>query len=88
MKNISEPVIPLCHLNDFGERMSESWPPKEISLDTGKRVLFLTKDLELIKRQLYDGLNLKMSDVSPEDLLDDIKKSGLQSIYQILNIKS
>ena len=76
-KNISEPVIPLCHLNNFGERMSESWPPKEISLDPGKRVLFLTKDLELIKRQLYDGLNLKMSDVSPEDLLDDINTDAM-----------
>ena len=76
-KNISEPVIPLCHLNNFGERMSESWPPKKISLDPGKRVLFLTKDLELIKRQLYDGLNLKMSDVSPEDLLDDINTDAM-----------
>ena len=57
--------------------MSESWPPKEISLDAGKRVLFLTKDLELIKRQLYDGLNLKMSDVSPEDLLDDINTDAM-----------
>ena len=52
--------------------MTESWPPEQISLTPGKRVLFLTKDLGLIKRQLYDGLNLKMSDISPEDLLDDI----------------
>ena len=50
----------------------ESWPPEEISLTPGKRVLFLTKDLGLIKSQLYDGLNLKMSDLSQEDLLDDI----------------
>ena len=48
------------------------WPPEKITLSPGKRVLFLTKDLGLIKRQLYDGLNLKMSDLSPEDLLDDI----------------
>ena len=52
--------------------MTESWPPEQISLTPGKRVLFLTKDLGLIKRQLYDGLDLKMSDISPEDLLDDI----------------
>ena len=52
--------------------MSDSWPPNKISISPGKRVLFLTKDLDLIKRQLYDGLDLKMSDVSPEDLLDDI----------------
>ena len=52
--------------------MTDSWPPGKISLSPGKRVLFLTKDLGLIKQQLYDGLNLKMSDLSPEDLLDDI----------------
>ena len=52
--------------------MTENWPPDEISLTPGKRVLFLTKDLSLIKRQLYDGLDLQMSDISPEDLLDDI----------------
>ena len=52
--------------------MTVNWPPEKISLSPGKRVLFLTKDLDLIKQQLYDGLNLKMSDVSPEDLLDDI----------------
>lgn len=52
--------------------MTENWPPKNVSLSPGKRVLFLTKDLGLIKRQLYDGLDLKMSDLSPKDLLDDI----------------
>ena len=52
--------------------VSENWPPEEVRLSPGKRILFLTKDLSLIKRQLYDGLNLKMSDVSPESLLDDI----------------
>ena len=52
--------------------MSEQWPPKNISLTPGKRVLFLTKDLELIRKQLYEGVNLKMSDLSVEDLLDDI----------------
>ena len=52
--------------------MTDSWPPRKINLSPGKRVLFLTKDLALIKQQLYDGLNLKMSDIAPEDLLDDI----------------
>lgn len=52
--------------------VSENWPPEEVRLSPGKRILFLTKDLSLIKRQLYDGLNLKMSDISPESLLDDI----------------
>ncbi len=43
-----------------------------IRLTPGKRVLFLTKDLELIKRQLYEGVNLRMEDLRVEDLLDDI----------------
>lgn len=46
--------------------------PKTIKLSADKRVLFLTKDLELIKKQLYEGLNLQMADLKVEDLLDDI----------------
>jgi 3-isopropylmalate/(R)-2-methylmalate dehydratase large subunit len=46
--------------------------PKNIKLTPGKRVLFLTKDLGLIKKQLYEGLNLQMKDLKVEDLLDDI----------------
>ena len=48
------------------------WPPKRVGLTPGKRVLFLTKDLNLIRKQLYDGLNLRMEDFSVDDLLDDI----------------
>ncbi len=53
-------------------RVSESWPPEQVSLTPGKRVLFLTKDLELIRKQLYEGLNLQMEDLEVDDLLDDI----------------
>ena len=62
-------------MDAFCERMvamRENWPPQKIALAKNKRVLFLTKDLDLIKRQLYDGLNLHMSDINPDDLLDDI----------------
>jgi len=52
--------------------LSEQWPPAEIALTPGKRVLFLTKDLELIRRQLYEGLDLCMVDLEVDDLLDDI----------------
>ena len=52
--------------------MSAVWPPESIRLNPDKRVLFLTKDLSLIKKQLYEGLNLKMEDIDPSDLLDDI----------------
>ena len=48
------------------------WPPENISLTPGKRVLFLTKNLELIRKQLYEGLNLRMEDLSVDELLDDI----------------
>ena len=49
----------------------ESWPPVKVSLTPGKRVLFLTKDLGLIRKQLYEGLDLKMEDLSVDDLLDE-----------------
>ncbi|MBI3818041.1 MAG: aconitate hydratase [Planctomycetes bacterium] len=46
--------------------------PDFITLASGKRILFLTKDPELIRAQLAGKLNLKMRDVRVEDLLDDI----------------
>ncbi|MDA1167624.1 MAG: aconitase family protein [archaeon] len=46
--------------------------PRTVHLDPNKRVLFLTKDLNLIRKQLYDGLDLRMEDLRMEDLLDDI----------------
>ena len=52
--------------------MDESWPPSFVQLSDDARVLFLTKDLDLIKKQLYEGLELQMEDLSVEDLLDDI----------------
>lgn len=52
--------------------MSDSWPPAEVRLDPDKRVLFLTKDPELIRQQLEHGLDLRMEDLAVEDLLDDI----------------
>ncbi|HJN55780.1 MAG TPA: aconitate hydratase, partial [Candidatus Poseidoniales archaeon] len=49
-----------------------AWPPNEISLSGEDRVLFLTKDFELIRQQVHEGLSLKMEDLDPDDLLDDI----------------
>lgn len=54
----------LIHENEAGERV--------VRLSPGKRVLFLTKDLELIRRQLRGEIDLSMADVDPADLLDDI----------------
>ncbi|MCG8460851.1 MAG: aconitase family protein, partial [Holophagales bacterium] len=47
-------------------------PPEVFRLTPGKRVLFLTKDPELIRRQLAGELDLHMEELSVEDLLDDI----------------
>lgn len=47
-------------------------PPATIKLDPDRRILFLTKDLRVISEQLYQGLNLRMADLTPKDLLDDI----------------
>ncbi len=47
-------------------------PPDVVRLTPGKRVLFLTKDPELIRRQLRGELDLRAEDVSVDDLLDDI----------------
>ena len=51
---------------------AETWPPQEVKLTPGKRVLFLTKDLDLVRKQLYEGLDLRMEDISIDELLDDI----------------
>ena len=55
---------PLIHTRGDGQRV--------VRLTPGKRVLFLTKDLETIRAQLRGELDLRMGDVDPETLLDDI----------------
>src|SRR4051794_9810604 len=52
-------------------------PPQTVSLTPGKRILFLTKDPELIRRQLAGELNLKMKDVRVDELLDDINTDAM-----------
>src|SRR5881227_2007210 len=47
-------------------------PPSLIRLTPGKRVLFLTKDPEMIRKQLRGELDLQMKDLRVEELLDDI----------------
>ena len=52
--------------------MSEGmWPPERIGLTPGKRVRS-NKGPELIRKQLYEGLDLRMEYLSVGDLLDDI----------------
>ena len=52
-------------------------PPAIVRLTPGKRVLFLTKDPDLIRRQLAGELDLRMEDLSVDDLLDDINTDAM-----------
>ncbi len=52
-------------------------PEPIIHLTPGKRVLFLTKDPDLIRRQLRGELDLLMKDLSIDDLLDDINTDAM-----------
>ncbi len=52
-------------------------PPEKITLTPGKRVLFLTKDPDLIRRQLSGELDLRMEDLTQDDLLDDINTDAM-----------
>ncbi|HEY1553416.1 MAG TPA: aconitase family protein [Kofleriaceae bacterium] len=49
----------------------------EFRLEPGKRVLYLTKDPEQIRRQLAGTLTLRMADLSPDDLLDNINTDAM-----------
>ena len=59
----------LIHTKSDGSRV--------VRLDPDRRVLFLTKDPELIAKQLRGELDLKMSAVDPQDLLDDINTDAM-----------
>ncbi len=50
---------------------------RSFALTPGKRVLYLTKDPERIRQQLAGTLTLRMSDVSPDELLDDINTDAM-----------
>ena len=69
--NVENREIRICLGEDRVWMTVDFWPPKKVSLSPNRRVLFLTKDLELVRKQLYEGLDLRMDDLT-EDLLDDI----------------
>jgi 3-isopropylmalate/(R)-2-methylmalate dehydratase large subunit len=48
-----------------------------VSLTPGKRVLFLTKDPDLIRRQLRGERDLRMDDLRVEDLMDDVNTDAM-----------
>jgi 3-isopropylmalate/(R)-2-methylmalate dehydratase large subunit len=62
-------------------------PPEVFTLTPGKRVLFLTKDPELIRRQLAGELDLQMKDLRVEDLLDDINTDAMTPAWVCFDYK-
>jgi 3-isopropylmalate/(R)-2-methylmalate dehydratase large subunit len=50
---------------------------RSFALTPGKRVLYLTKDPEKIRRQLDGSLMLRMADLSADELLDDINTDAM-----------
>ena len=62
-------------------------PPESLSLTPGKRVLFLTKDPELIRKQLRGELDLQMKDLRVEDLLDDINTDAMTPAWVCFDYK-
>ncbi|MEZ5333038.1 MAG: hypothetical protein R2991_13530 [Thermoanaerobaculia bacterium] len=62
-------------------------PPEIVRLTPGKRVLFLTKDPDLIRRQLAGELDLRMEDLSVDDLLDDINTDAMTPAWVCFSYK-
>ncbi|MFT7464068.1 MAG: 3-isopropylmalate/(R)-2-methylmalate dehydratase large subunit [Pseudohongiellaceae bacterium] len=60
---------------------------RTVSLTPGKRVLFLTKDLDLIGQQLRGEIDLKMEDLSIDDLLDDINTDVMTPAWVCFNYR-
>ncbi|MBW3564756.1 MAG: aconitate hydratase [Acidobacteria bacterium] len=53
-------------------------PAEKVTLTSGRRVLFLTKDPDLIRKQLSGELDLTLDDLQvPDDLLDDINTDAM-----------
>jgi len=62
-------------------------PPSIVTLTPGKRVLFLTKDPELIRAQLRGELDLQMKDLRIEDLMDDINTDVMTPAWVCFDYK-
>jgi 3-isopropylmalate/(R)-2-methylmalate dehydratase large subunit len=67
--------------------MEEMKPSASVSLTPGKRVLFLTKDPELIRRQLNGELDLRMEDLKLEDLMDDINTDAMTPAWACFDFR-
>ncbi|MEM9292969.1 MAG: aconitase family protein [Acidobacteriota bacterium] len=56
-------------------------PPELIRRTPGRRILYLTRDFELIRRQLEGSLSLSFDDLSPGELLDDINTDTMSPAW-------
>ncbi len=65
--------------------VSSERPPDTVRLTPGKRVLFLTKDPRLIRRQLAGELDLTMDDIGVDELLDDINTDAMTPAWVCFN---
>ncbi|HVS02741.1 MAG TPA: aconitase family protein [Thermoanaerobaculia bacterium] len=66
--------------------MNDLEPDPVVRLTPGKRVLFLTKDPEPIRRQLAGELDLKVWELdAPGDLLDDINTDAMTPAWVCFN---
>ncbi len=62
-------------------------PPDVLTLTPGKRVLFLTKDPDLIRKQLAGELDLRMENLKVDDLLDDINTDAMTPAWVCFDYK-
>src|SRR6202521_4675460 len=69
------------------DKLQPMKPEPILPLPPGKRVLFLTKDPELIRRQLRGELDLQMKDLSVDDLLDDINTDAMTPAWVCFDYK-
>jgi 3-isopropylmalate/(R)-2-methylmalate dehydratase large subunit len=60
---------------------------RTVSLTPGKRVLFLTKDPDLIRRQLSGELDLRMEDLRVSDLMDDINTDAMTPAWACIDYR-
>ena len=62
-------------------------PDPIVRLSPDKRVLFLTKDPDLVRRQLAGEVDLTMADLSVDDLLDDINTDAMTPAWVCFSYK-
>jgi 3-isopropylmalate/(R)-2-methylmalate dehydratase large subunit len=62
-------------------------PPSVVALTPGKRVLFLTKDPERIRKQLSGEVDLRMEDLTLDDLMDDINTDVMTPAWVCFDYK-